>query len=84
MRSAPVLIALVMLQMITMAGVGWSINERARYMAEERKLFSDERKLFLEICVQQQRTGQTNYRLQSDETVPLPPLRPLPPAPLPP
>jgi hypothetical protein len=51
LRSAPVLIALVMLQGFTLAGIAWSIHERAQYMAEERKLFAEDRKTMLEVFV---------------------------------
>jgi hypothetical protein len=51
MRSAPVLIALVVLQGLTIVGIGWSIHVRAGYMAEERRLFTEERKVFLDVCV---------------------------------
>jgi hypothetical protein len=49
LQSAPVLIALVVLQGFTLAGIAWSIHERAGYAAEERRMFSEERKSVLEI-----------------------------------
>jgi hypothetical protein len=51
MRSAPVLIALVILQGITLAVIGYNVTQRQRDMAEERKMFAEERRLFIEQCV---------------------------------
>ena len=51
MSSAPVLIALVILQGGTLATVAYNVNQRQADMAEERRLFADERKLFIEQCV---------------------------------
>jgi hypothetical protein len=78
MKTAPVLIALVMLQGLTLGVVGWNVHARQSDMAEERRLFGEERKMFVELCVQQ-RTAPTNFRLESSESViiPLPPLKPV-------
>jgi hypothetical protein len=51
LKSTPVLIALLLLQAITFGGVAWSVHQRASDMAEERRLFAEERKQFLELCV---------------------------------
>jgi hypothetical protein len=79
MKAAPVLIALVLLQGLTLGVVGYNVNMRQRDMAEERRLFADERKMFLELCVVQRTgSGPTNFRLESESSkpVPLPPERP--------
>jgi cytochrome bd-type quinol oxidase subunit 2 len=49
LKSAPVLIALVVLQGVTLAGITWSIYQREQNVAEERRQFSDERKLMVEL-----------------------------------
>jgi hypothetical protein len=49
LQSAPVLIALVVLQGVTLAGITYSISQRAVFMAEERKQFSDERKMMIDL-----------------------------------
>jgi hypothetical protein len=49
LQSTPVFVALVVLQGLTMAGVAWSIHERAGFMSEERRQFSDERRLMIEL-----------------------------------
>jgi hypothetical protein len=51
MRSAPVLIALVILQGATLGVVAWNVHQRQKDIAEERRSFADERKLFIEQCV---------------------------------
>jgi hypothetical protein len=75
MKAAPVLIALVLLQGLTLGVVGYNVNARQRDIAEERKLFAEERKMFIELCVRHPTdAGLTNFRL---EPVPLPPERPM-------
>jgi cytochrome bd-type quinol oxidase subunit 2 len=49
LQSAPVLIALVVLQGVTLAGITWSIYQREQNVAEERRQFADERKLMVEL-----------------------------------
>jgi hypothetical protein len=41
LKGAPVLLALIVLQALILAGVGWSIHERAVFQNEERKAFAD-------------------------------------------
>jgi hypothetical protein len=71
MKTAPVLIALVLLQGLTIGLIGWNNNARQRDMAEERKLFADERKMFLDLCIPRLAPAPTNFRLQSDESKPV-------------
>jgi hypothetical protein len=49
LQSAPVLIALVVLQGFTLGGITWSIYQREKNVAEERRQFADERKLMVEM-----------------------------------
>jgi uncharacterized membrane protein YqjE len=51
MRNSPGLLAMVVLQGLTLAVVGWNVQQRQRDIAEERKQFAQERQLFIEQCV---------------------------------
>jgi cytochrome bd-type quinol oxidase subunit 2 len=49
LKSAPVLIALVVLQGFTLGGITWSIYNREQNVREERQQFAAERKLMVEL-----------------------------------
>jgi hypothetical protein len=49
LKASPLILALVLLQAFTLAGIAWSINQRAVFMNEERKMMFDERKMFVDI-----------------------------------
>jgi uncharacterized protein involved in propanediol utilization len=51
MRNAPGLLAVVILQGVTLGVVGYNSVKRQQDMAEERKLFAAERQMFIEQCV---------------------------------
>jgi hypothetical protein len=47
MRDSPMMIALILLQAFTLGGIAYSINQRAAYMQEERRLFFESNKNFI-------------------------------------
>jgi uncharacterized protein involved in propanediol utilization len=51
MRNAPGLLAVVILQGVTLGVIGYNSVKRQQDMAEERKLFAQERQMFIEQCV---------------------------------
>jgi uncharacterized protein HemX len=51
MRNAPGLLAMVILQGLTLGVIGYNSVKRQQDMAEERKLFAAERQMFIEQCV---------------------------------
>jgi len=50
-RGTPALLAMVLLQGLTLAGIAWSIHERATNAAEERKILSQERQILVDKCI---------------------------------
>jgi hypothetical protein len=51
MRNAPGLMAVVILQGLTLGAVAYNSNQRSKDMQEERKLFAQERQLMIEQCI---------------------------------
>jgi hypothetical protein len=51
MRGSPGLMAVVILQGVTLGAVAYQSNQRAKDMQEERKLFASERQLMIEQCI---------------------------------
>jgi uncharacterized protein involved in propanediol utilization len=51
MRNAPGLLAVVILQGVTLGVIGYNSVKRQQDMTEERRLFAQERQMFIEQCV---------------------------------
>lgn len=51
LSGTPAILAMVILQALTLAGIAWSIHERAQNAFEERKLLTEERQLIISKCL---------------------------------
>jgi hypothetical protein len=58
MRNAPGMLAVVILQGVTLGVIGYNSIKRQQDIAEERKLFAQERQMFIEQCVIPKKTRE--------------------------